>query len=319
MDAAARPRPLFGLNLHPAAADVRQERALAEYVDAAGLDFISIQDHPYKGDFLETWTLLAALGAQTERVRLLPNVANLALRPPAMLGKAAATLDLLTGGRVELGLGTGAFWDAIASYGGPRRTPGEAVGALAEAIPLMRLLWQPFGTGEKVNFAGQHYQLMDAEPGPAPAHSIPIWVGALGPRLLKVTGRLADGWIISSPRYPAETLAPMHERIDAGAREAGRDPAAIRRWYNVAGEIVPPGHRATTAPRPGITVGSVNAWAAELARYYRDFRMDTFVFRTTTKESASQARLFAEEVVPAAKEAMHERGRMSPAPSGDRP
>jgi alkanesulfonate monooxygenase SsuD/methylene tetrahydromethanopterin reductase-like flavin-dependent oxidoreductase (luciferase family) len=304
MTAQTQPTPLFGISIHPAAADLSRERALARYADGAGLDFISIQDHPYKGDFLETWTLLAALGAQTERIRLVPNVANLALRPPALLGKAAATLDLLTNGRVELGLGTGAFWDAIASYGGPRRAPGEAVTALAEAIPLMRLLWQPFVPGAKVSFAGAHYQLHDAEPGPAPAHPIPIWVGALGPRLLGVTGRLADGWIISSPRYPAETLAPMHARIDAGARRAGRDPAAIRRWYNVAGEIVPSGGTASGTPRPGITVGSVDDWAAALARYYREFRMDTFVFRTTAQENERQARLFAEEVVPRVKEAL---------------
>jgi alkanesulfonate monooxygenase SsuD/methylene tetrahydromethanopterin reductase-like flavin-dependent oxidoreductase (luciferase family) len=304
MHTSTQPAPLFGISIHPGAADVRREIALAQDADAAGLDFISIQDHPYKGDFLETWTLLATLGAWTERIRLLPNVANLALRPPAMLAKAAATLDILMNGRVELGLGTGAFWDAIASYGGPRRTPGEAVGALAEAIPLMRLIWQPFVPGEKVSFTGRHYQLNGAEPGPAPAHPIPIWVGALGPRLLNATGRLADGWIISSPRYPAETLAPMHEKIDAGAREAGRDPTAIRRWYNIAGEIVPPGQRATTTARPGITVGSVGDWVAEIMRYYRQYRMDTFVFRTTTQENAQQAQLFAAEVVPAVKEAL---------------
>lgn len=304
MSTTRRPAPLFGISIHPAAADYSREMALARYADAAGLDFVSMQDHPYKGDFLETWTLLATIGARTERVRLLPNVANLALRPPAMLGKAAATLDIVTNGRVELGLGTGAFWDAIASYGGPRRAPGEAVTALAEAIPLMRLLWQPFVPGGKVNYGGRHYQLNDAEPGPAPAHPIPIWVGALGPRLLTVTGRLADGWIISSPRYPAETLAPMHETIDAGARAAGRDPAAIRRWYNVVGEILPPGQGATATARPGIVIGSVDDWAAELARYYRDFRMDTFVFRPAARENMSQARLFAEEVVPAARAAI---------------
>lgn len=304
MNANTQPAPLFGISIHPAATDFRREIMLARYADTAGLDVISIQDHPYKGDFLETWTLLAVIGAQTERIRLVPNVANLALRPPALLGKAAATLDLLTGGRVELGLGTGAFWDAIVSYGAARRRPGEAVTALAEAIPLMRLLWQPFIPGEKINFAGQYAHLHDAEPGPAPAHPIPIWVGALGPRLLNVTGRLADGWIISSPRYPAETLAPMHDKIDAGAREAGRDPAAIRRWYNVVGEIVPPGQHATTTARPGVTVGDVGDWVAEIMRYYREFRMDTFVFRTTTQENAEQARLFAEEVVPAVKRAI---------------
>jgi len=125
---------------------------------------------------LETWTLLSVLGGMTERVRLFPNVADLPLHPPAMLAKAAASLDVLTNGRVELGLGAGAFWDAIAGYGGTRRTPGEAVAALEEAMKVMRRLWQPQGSA-RVSFAGQFYQLDEARPGPAPAHAIGHLVG----------------------------------------------------------------------------------------------------------------------------------------------
>src|SRR3954463_9049652 len=121
--------PLFGTSIYPSATSVQQAYSIARYADTTGLDFISIQDHPYTPAFPDTWPLLTALGSITSRVALLPNVLNLPLRPPAMLAKAAATLDILTGGRVELGLGAGGFWEGITSYGGPNRRPGEAVEA----------------------------------------------------------------------------------------------------------------------------------------------------------------------------------------------
>ena len=96
---------------------------------------------PTRTKYLDTWTLLSVLGARTSTITLAPNVASLPLRPPVVLAKAAATLDLVTGGRVELGLGAGAFWDAIVAAGGPRRTPGEAVDALAEAVRLIQAFW----------------------------------------------------------------------------------------------------------------------------------------------------------------------------------
>ena len=95
--------------------------------DRAGLDLVGVQDHPYQRRFLDTWTLLSYAAARTERVTLLPDVLNLPLRQPAVLAKSAASLDVLSGGRVELGLGAGAFWDGVAAMGGPRRTPGESV------------------------------------------------------------------------------------------------------------------------------------------------------------------------------------------------
>ena len=91
--------------------------ALAGVAEAAGLELLSFQDHPYQPAFLDTWTLLSFLAARTERVRLAPNVLNLPLRPPAMVARSAASLDLLSGGRVELGLGAGAFWEAIEAMG----------------------------------------------------------------------------------------------------------------------------------------------------------------------------------------------------------
>src|SRR6185312_8607476 len=118
----------------PDAADIPGIMRLARQVDDLGFDLIGIQDHPYQRRFLDTWTLMAAILAQTRRVRVFPDVASLPLRPPAVLAKAAASLDLLSGGRFELGLGAGAFWDAIVAMDGPRRSPREALAALEEAI-----------------------------------------------------------------------------------------------------------------------------------------------------------------------------------------
>ena len=133
----------FGVFLTPTAAQADQVVTAALEAELLGLDSVSIQDHPYQPAFLDTWTLLPHIAARTERIIVFPNVANLPLRPPAVLARAAATLDVLSDGRVELGLGAGAFWDAIEALGGPRRSPGEAVTALEEAVRVIRALWAP--------------------------------------------------------------------------------------------------------------------------------------------------------------------------------
>src|SRR3954467_15634584 len=109
--------------------------------DRLGLDLVGIQDHPYQRRHLDAWTLLSYLAGRTERVRLFPDVANLPLRHPALLAKSAATLDRLSGGRVELGLGAGAFWEGIGAWGGPVRSGPQSVDALEEAIPIIRRVW----------------------------------------------------------------------------------------------------------------------------------------------------------------------------------
>src|SRR5690606_25360687 len=101
----------FGYFLVPNADDPLV--ATARRVEQAGLDCIGVQDHPYQRRYVDTWALLATLAASTERVTVFPDVANLPLRPPAIIAKTAATIDRLSGGRFELGLGAGAFWDAI--------------------------------------------------------------------------------------------------------------------------------------------------------------------------------------------------------------
>src|SRR5919199_3984190 len=228
-------RPLaFGGNVDPTASDPAWPFQLAQAIDAAGLEFIGIQDHPYNLAFLDTWTLLATLTQATQRVRFFPNVANLPLRPPVMLAKAAASLDLLSGGRIEMGLGAGYFWDAVVAMGGPRRSPGEAVRATGDAIRVMRLVWSE---ERSLRFDGEFYPLRGMRPGPRPVHEIGIWVGAYGPRMLRLIGRLADGWVPSLGYSSPEKLPKMQERIDEAAAGAGRKPGEIRRAYNIGGRI----------------------------------------------------------------------------------
>jgi alkanesulfonate monooxygenase SsuD/methylene tetrahydromethanopterin reductase-like flavin-dependent oxidoreductase (luciferase family) len=199
--------------------------------DESGLDLVAIQDHPYQRRYFDTWTLLAYAAGRTERVRLVTDVANLPLRPPVVLAKSAASLDMLSAGRVELGLGAGGFWDAIASAGGPRRDPKEAVDALVEATGILRDSWD--GTGA-VNRSGRHYDIQGFHPGPPPAHRIGIWLGAYGPRMLRVTGRLADGWLPSlGDRLSQEDALSGQEVIDEAARAAGRSPKDVVRAVNV--------------------------------------------------------------------------------------
>jgi alkanesulfonate monooxygenase SsuD/methylene tetrahydromethanopterin reductase-like flavin-dependent oxidoreductase (luciferase family) len=127
-------RPLeFGISLVPNRSDVELERTLSRRADELGLDLVGIQDHPYQWRYLDTFSLIGDLLARTERIRIFPDVANLPLRLPALLAKQATSLDVLSGGRFELGLGAGAFWEAVAAMGGPVRSPGEAIDALEEA------------------------------------------------------------------------------------------------------------------------------------------------------------------------------------------
>jgi alkanesulfonate monooxygenase SsuD/methylene tetrahydromethanopterin reductase-like flavin-dependent oxidoreductase (luciferase family) len=302
-----RPAPLFGISVAPWARNADQIVSLARVADELGLDLIGIQDHPYNAGFLDTWTLLSLLGGMTRHIRLLPDVANLPLRPPAMLARAAASLDILTAGRVELGLGAGGFWDAIVSYGGPQRTPGEAVAALEEAIYVIRLLWQPAAQGETVSFDGRFYQLHGAQPGPAPVHPIGIWIGALGPKMLDLVGRLAGGWIPSMPHVPPAALPAAQDRIDAAALRAGRKPEDIRRAYNIGGVVQGVGEAPAVARRQGILIGRPAQWIEQLARFYTELRQDTFIFWPAGQEPRRQIRLFAEEVVPGVRAAIGDR------------
>ena len=224
---------LFGTFLTPAAANPQQVVQLTQLSEQLGYDLATFQDHPYQPRFLDTWTLMSYAAAATTSIQIAPNVTSLPMRPAPVLARAAASLDLLSGGRFNLGLGAGAFWDAIAAMGVPRLTPGESVEALSEAIDLIRELW---AVGERGGVhGGDHYPVHGAKRGPAPAHDVPIWLGAYKPRMLRLTGRKADGWLPSLSYLQPGDLAAGNTRIDDAASAAGRAPAEIRRLLNISG------------------------------------------------------------------------------------
>jgi alkanesulfonate monooxygenase SsuD/methylene tetrahydromethanopterin reductase-like flavin-dependent oxidoreductase (luciferase family) len=260
----------FGVFITPEAT----ERPLRDAIvaDQLGFDVVGVQDHPYQRRFFDTWTLLTAIAMRTERITVFPDVANLPLRPPAMLAKAAASLDLLSGGRVELGLGAGGFWDAIKAYGGPVRTPGESVSALEEAMQVIRLMW----SGQHgIRFEGRFYSLAGAHSGPLPAHPVGMWLGAYKPRMLSLIGRLGDGWVPSFGYLKPPDLLEANLRIDEAATAAGRDPRVIRRVLNA---------------------GSLDA--ETLVALVVDYGMDTFL----VTDDPDEMRTFASEVAPRVRE-----------------
>jgi alkanesulfonate monooxygenase SsuD/methylene tetrahydromethanopterin reductase-like flavin-dependent oxidoreductase (luciferase family) len=282
-------RPLeFGLSIVPATADIELARSLARRADELGLDLLGIQDHPYQWRFLDTWSLIADLLAGTERIHVFPDVANLPLRGAAMIAKQAATLDALSGGRFELGLGAGAFWEAIGAMGGPVRSGRDALAALEEAIRVIRAFW----SGERtISFEGAHYSVKGLHPGEPPPHPIEIWLGVGKPRALAVTGRLADGWVPSLFWATPELVPEMQRRIDAGAEAVGRDPSEVRRVYNLGGSI-------TDGASDGLLKGPPEHWIETLTEFARKLGFDTFVF-WPDEEPLEQLQRFAEDVVPA--------------------
>jgi alkanesulfonate monooxygenase SsuD/methylene tetrahydromethanopterin reductase-like flavin-dependent oxidoreductase (luciferase family)/hemerythrin-like domain-containing protein len=287
---------LFGTFLTPAARAPSGVVALAQLSEQAGLDLVSVQDHPYQPRFLDAWTLLSVIGAVTERVHVFPNVANLPLRPPAVLARSAASLDLLTGGRVELGIGTGAFWEAIVANGGPQRSPAAAVRSLEEAIEIIRGLWAPSGS---VRVDGAEYRVAGAKAGPAPAHDVGIWVGSYKPRMLALTGRLADGWLPSMAYLPPDELPAANAVIDEAAEGAGRSPGDVRRLYNISGSFGRGG---------GLLQGTPADWAEQLAELALGEGISGFVLAADDPDLISR---FGGEVAPRVRELV-ETARLTP-------
>jgi alkanesulfonate monooxygenase SsuD/methylene tetrahydromethanopterin reductase-like flavin-dependent oxidoreductase (luciferase family) len=197
---------------------------------------------PKDGPVLEGWTLLAALAAQTRRLRLGLLVTNNQIRQPAVLGKIASTLDVISGGRLVLGLGAGGTMAAgsprtpdahpglaeYLAYGLPVTTPAEGLGRLAETITIVRQMFMQ----ERFDFEGRYWQLTGVlnEPKPVQPGGPPILVGGTGTRLLRLVAEQADIWNIPGP--PHADLGFLAERsavLDRHCEDLGRDPASVVR------------------------------------------------------------------------------------------
>jgi alkanesulfonate monooxygenase SsuD/methylene tetrahydromethanopterin reductase-like flavin-dependent oxidoreductase (luciferase family) len=236
---------------------------MSKVADEAGFDLVGIQDHPYQRRFLDTWALMAFVLAKTDRVTVFPDVANLPLRPPRMMAKHAASLDLLSGGRFELGLGAGAMWEGIEAMGGRKLSGPQSVDALEQAMFELRDFWKGEGKFD----------------GPQPAHEIGIWLGAYKPRMLRITGALADGWIPSQSYLPPDQVPEAMKRVDDAAAAEGREPNEIRRVYNLISD-------------EPVTAEQIAGFATELG-------FDSFIFSPADTHEVER---LAHDVIPAVRE-----------------
>lgn len=282
----------FGTFITPGNNPPETAVSLAQLSEQLGFDLVTFQDHPYQPAFLDTWTLLTWVAASTERVHVSANVLNLPLRPPAVIARAAASLDLLSHGRFDLGLGAGGFWDAIDAMGGRRLTPGQSVDALSEAIDVIRGIWD-VEDRSVLRVEGEHYRLDGAKRGPAPAHNIPIWLGAYKPRMLRLTGGKADGWLPSLGYMKPGEFAASSAVIDEAALGAGRDPREIRRLVNIGGSF--------GDSNGGFLNGPSDQWVDELLPYVVDHGVGTFILAS---DDPGTMQRFALEVAPALREAV---------------
>jgi alkanesulfonate monooxygenase SsuD/methylene tetrahydromethanopterin reductase-like flavin-dependent oxidoreductase (luciferase family) len=288
----------FGYCLLPTATEPTRPAQLAKLAETLGLNYIGIQGHEDDVDRHDTWTLLSAIGAATSRITLIAKGDDLPLRPPAALAKAAASLDLLTNGRVELDLGARAFLDAQTAMGNERDREKEALAALEEAIYLMRLLW----SGERpLHFEGNFFAISDEEAALAPARRINIWLDVNEPQDLMLTGRIADGWIADDvPRLQPDELANLSRHIDDGMMMAGRKTTDLQRIWRISGTIA---DEESDLPFNG----TAKQWAERLADLALNVGIDTFLLMEGKEgkkgeDVEAQLEKFAREVVPLAQE-----------------
>lgn len=228
----------ISLGVHAGQQNMAMEdmRALWRKLDASGVDWISAWDHfyeaPPKGGtepHFEALTTLGALAAETRNARIGCLVFYIGYRNPALLAKAATTLDHITGGRFELGIGAGwHVWEASA-YGYPFPDIGTRLDMLEEAAQIIRGML----TQDRTSFSGKHYQVDDASCLPKPVQErLPIWIGGVGEkRTLKLVADYADGW--NAAYLSPDEFVRVNDVLNHWCEDEARDPASLRRAANV--------------------------------------------------------------------------------------
>jgi probable F420-dependent oxidoreductase len=220
----------FGVHVGPQMCSAAELREVWRTAEDVGFDWVSVWDHfysnpsPHDRDNFEAIACQAALAVSTNRVRVGSLVYSTGYRHPAVLANAAATIDHLSGGRLELGVGAGWHRAEYDAYGIPFESPGTRLRRLAESVEVIRLLW----TGEPVDYEGEFYTLTKAHGSPKPLQSQPrIWMGATGPQALALAGRLGDGW--NTAAVSPEEFA---RRLDI-VRSAAPDPDRLATGVNL--------------------------------------------------------------------------------------
>jgi len=222
-----------GLFLDAVGDAIAARREIWHLADDAGFDHLWHDDHllslaggrPPDLPIYESWTLLGAMAEATQRVRVGVLVTGNIYRNPGPLAKMAATVDHVSGGRLEMALGTGWAARELTSLGMPAAWLPDRVEMLDEACTVLKLLW----TQARSDFDGKHYRLVDAisEPKPVQKPHPRIWIGAEASGTLRVVARHADVW--NTPGSGLEADLESSRILDEHCRDIGRDPAAIRR------------------------------------------------------------------------------------------
>ena len=221
----------FGIKLSQGAT-IDTLKSVWQIADESGFDHCWIMDHfaslgpDDTQDIFEAWTMLAGMAALTTRVRIGCAVTGSAYRHPGVLAKMAVTVDHLSGGRLEFGIGAGWVENEYAMLGLPYGTAGDRADRLEETLKVITSLWrQPTTT-----FDGKHYHLKDAvaEPKPVQQPHPPIWIGGMGPkRTLRMVAEYADVW--NAPGGEPAAIGEASAILDRHCADIGRDPARIRR------------------------------------------------------------------------------------------
>jgi alkanesulfonate monooxygenase SsuD/methylene tetrahydromethanopterin reductase-like flavin-dependent oxidoreductase (luciferase family) len=226
--------PMFGVSISTLARPAADLVADARAAECLGFDLVSASDHPGAGHpVFETWTMLTWIAAATSRIAVLPRVLGVPFRAPALVAKAAESLDRLSGGRLILGLGAGGDDAEFRSLGLPARSPGGKLAGLEDAVRIIGGMWREPG----FSYHGEVYGTDGAHLEPKPERRIPIWLGTFGDRALDLTGRVADGWIPSLGYRPDDQIPAMRQRVLDSAERHGRDPAAITCALNVEVQV----------------------------------------------------------------------------------
>jgi alkanesulfonate monooxygenase SsuD/methylene tetrahydromethanopterin reductase-like flavin-dependent oxidoreductase (luciferase family) len=272
----------------------------AVHAESIGFDLFSLPDHLHSSrPTLEPWTALTFVAAATERLTVMTNVLGLPYRPPAVTAKMAETLDRLSGGRLVLGLGVGGYDPEFVAFGLAERTPGQKVAALGEAIRIIRGLWEEPG----FTFEGEHFQVREARVEPKPGHRIPIWTGAYGPKALRVTAALADGWIPSIGRLGLEEARGLRATVLSSLQEAGRNPAEFTFATNLVVSFADEAHPGAAQGWQQLT-GDSETIAGRLAEIARA----GFSVLNVALPGPAAAEQFASEVIPAVRASVPQPG-----------
>lgn len=311
---------MVGVGICDRAAGGDDPVADAVAAEALGYDFVSAFDHPVADMAIaeaigygatsapdpartyptyETLTLLTWIAARTTRVGIVPRVLGVPFRRPAVVAKAAESLQRLSRGRLILGLGAGYRDAEIRATGGPGLTPRAKEDGLEEAVAIIRAAW----TQRVVSYHGTVYSVDDLDLEPKPTEPIPIWLGALGPRGLALTGRLADGWIPFLRFTGPDRIPELLDRIRAASVAAGRPADAVRAVYSVPVRL---------DPKARSTAGVIAGSAADIVEQLDGFTELGFT-GFDLMPSREQMRALADDVVPALREssAKQRGGRVS--------